>query len=55
MQAQSGCNQFTQLVYSFGGEFFDESGKPIVDSDPGVKAAYEYLVKAYNDKVYDAS
>lgn len=53
MQAQSGCNEFTQLVYSFGGEFFDASGKPVIDSNPGVKTAYEYLVKAYNDKVYD--
>lgn len=53
MQAQSGCNEFVQLVYSFGGEFFDESGKPIIATDPGVKKAYEYMVKAYKEGVFD--
>ena len=55
MQAQSGCNEFIQLVYSFGGRFFDDDGNPVIDSDPGVKAAYEYLVEGYNDGVYDPS
>lgn len=55
MQAQSGCNEFVQLVYSFGGEFFDQDGKPIVATDPGVRAAYEYLVAAYADGIVDPS
>lgn len=55
MQAQSGTNEFIQLVYSFGGQFFDEEGNPVIDTDPGVKAAYEYLVEAYNDGIYDPS
>ena len=55
MQAQSGANEFIQLVYSFGGQFFDEEGNPVIDTDPGVKAAYEYLVDGYNNSVYDPS
>ena len=55
MQAQSGFNEFCQLVYSFGGNFLDEEGNPIMATDPGVKAAYEYLVQAYNDGIYDPS
>lgn len=55
MQAQSGCNEFVQLIYSFGGKFFDDAGNLIIDSDPGIKAAYEYLVDGYNNGVYDPS
>lgn len=55
MQAQSGFNEFCQLVYSFGGNFLNEEGNPIMAEDPGVKAAYEYLVQAYNDGIYDPS
>ena len=55
MQAQSGFNEFCQLVYSFGGKYLDDDGNPIMDSDPGLKAAYEYLVQAYNDGIYDPS
>ena len=55
MQAQSGFNEFCQLVYSFGGNFLDEEGNPIMAEDPGVRAAYEYLVQAYNDGIYDPS
>lgn len=55
MQAQSGFNEFCQLVYSFGGRYLDDEGNPVMDSDPGLKAAYEYLVQAYNDGIYDPS
>ena len=52
MQAQSGGNEIVALVYSFGGEFFDASGAPVVGTDANTKAAFEFLVKAMKeDKV----
>ena len=53
MQAQSGCNEFVQTVYSFGGNFFDKDGNPVMATDAGIKAAYEYLASAYADGVVD--
>jgi multiple sugar transport system substrate-binding protein len=52
MQAQSGGNEIVALVYSFGGEFFDANGNPVVGTDPNTKAAFDFLVKAMTvDKV----
>lgn len=38
----------TNIVYSFGGDFFDKNGNLTVTTDPAVKAAYEYLVDGLN-------
>lgn len=48
MQAQSCTNEITNMVYSFGGDFFDDAGNLTITSDPAVKAAYEYMVDALN-------
>lgn len=48
MQAQSCVNEVTNIVYSFGGDFFDKNGNLTVTTDPAVKAAYEYLVDGLN-------
>ena len=54
-QEQMGCNQLMFVVYSFGGEFIDADGNPIVNTNAGVKEAYTWLAKAYKDKVFGAS
>ncbi len=54
MNQQTGSNEITYLVYSFGGQLFDEEGNPVMASDPKTKAAFEFLVNAMNtDKVAD--
>ena len=54
MQAQSGANELTYIVYAFGGKLVDDSGKPVMATDPKTKAAYEFLVSAINDdKIVD--
>ncbi len=54
MQQQTGSNEITFMVYSFGGKFFDDAGNPVMASDPKTKAAYEFMVKAMNeDKISD--
>ncbi len=53
-QQQTGGNEITYLVYSFGGELFDEEGNPVMAEDPKTKAAFEWLVNAYNnDEICD--
>lgn len=54
-QEQMGCNELLFVIYSFGGKLFDDKMNPIVATDPGVRAAYEYLAKAYSGKVFDPS
>jgi multiple sugar transport system substrate-binding protein len=54
-QEQMGTNQLMFVVYSFGGEFVDADNNPIVNTDPGVKEAYEWLAEAYEDKVFGPS
>jgi len=51
-QEQMGTNELLFVIYSFGGSLIDDDGNPIVNTDEGVKEAYEYLAKAYKDKVY---
>ena len=54
LQAQSGTNELTYVVYSFGGKLIDEQGNPVMAADPNTKAAYEFLVSAVNDdKIID--
>jgi multiple sugar transport system substrate-binding protein len=54
LQAQSGANEFTYVVYSFGGKLVDDKGNPVMGTDPNTKAAYEFLVSALNDdKIVD--
>lgn len=48
MQAQSGTNELTFAVYAHGGNFFDENNKLVVSTDPGAKAAYEFLADGLN-------
>ncbi|MCT4619094.1 MAG: extracellular solute-binding protein [Marinisporobacter sp.] len=56
MQAQSGSNQIIFLTYAFGGKFFDDKGQPIMATDPGVKKAFEFMVRGLNDsKIIDPS
>jgi multiple sugar transport system substrate-binding protein len=54
-QEQMGTNQLMFAVYSFGGEFVDADGNPIVSTDPGVKEAYTWLAQAYKDGVFGPS
>jgi len=54
-QEQMGTNQLMFVVYSFGGEFVDADGNPIVATDSGVKEAYTWLAQAYKDKVFGPS
>ncbi|MCL2333014.1 MAG: sugar ABC transporter substrate-binding protein [Actinomycetia bacterium] len=51
-QEQMGTNEEMFVVYSFGGNFLDKDGNPIVSTDPGVKAAYTWLAQAYKDGVF---
>ena len=54
MQAQSGTNELTYFVYTFGGDFLDKDSKPAASGDKGVKAAYEFLSKGLQeDKIID--
>jgi multiple sugar transport system substrate-binding protein len=46
---QSGANEVTAMVYSFGGELFDADGQPVMGTDPKTKAAFEFMVKSLND------
>ena len=54
-QEQMGTNELMFCVYSFGGNFVDDQGNPIVSTDPGVKAAYTWLAQAYKDGVFGKS
>ena len=51
-QEQMGCNELLFVIYSFGGELVDGSGNPVANTNAGVKEAYEFLAKAYKDKVF---
>ena len=54
MNQQTGSNEITYLVYSFGGQLFDEAGNPVMANDPKTKAAFEFLVNAMDtDKIVD--
>lgn len=54
LQGQAGANEYTYIVYSFGGKFIDENGNPCMGTDPKTKAAYEFLVSALDtEKVID--
>ncbi|WP_195283103.1 ABC transporter substrate-binding protein [Harryflintia acetispora] len=54
MQAQSCVNEMFFVVYSFGGDFFDSEGNLTITTDPGVKAAYEFVANGLNtDKIVD--
>ncbi|MCL2491570.1 MAG: sugar ABC transporter substrate-binding protein [Coriobacteriia bacterium] len=54
-QEQMGTNQLMFVVYSFGGEFVDDDGNPVIGTDPGAFEAYTWLQKAYEDKVFGPS
>ena len=54
-QEQMGTNELMYAVYSFGGNFVDDQGNPIVNKDPGVKEAYTWLAQAYKDGVFGKS
>ena len=54
-QEQMGTNELMFVVYSFGGEFVDADNNPIVNTDPGVREAYEFLAQAYKDEVFGKS
>lgn len=52
-QAQALTNELTYMVYSFGGDYLDNSGKPTATST-AVSDAYRFLQKAINvDKIVD--
>jgi len=54
MQAQSGMNELTYMVYTFGGDYIDDNGKVAVSGNEAVKQAYEYLWNGLNkDKFID--
>lgn len=54
MQAQSGTNELTYFMYTFGGDFLDKDNKPNASNDKAVKEAYEYLKKGLKeDKIID--
>jgi len=54
-QEQMGTNELMFAVYSFGGNFIDPQGNPIVNTDAGVKEAYTWLAQAYKDGVFGKS
>ncbi|MCL2818771.1 MAG: extracellular solute-binding protein, partial [Actinomycetia bacterium] len=54
-QEQMGTNQLMFVVYSFGGEFVDADGNPVIGTDPGALEAYTWLAEAYEDKVFGPS
>jgi multiple sugar transport system substrate-binding protein len=54
MNQQTGSNEITFLVYSFGGKLFDDQGNPVMANDAKTKAAFEFIVNAMNtDKIVD--
>ena len=54
-QEQMGTNEEMFVVYSFGGQFVDDKGNPVANTNPGVKEAYTWLAQAYKDGVFDKS
>ena len=54
-QEQMGTNEIMFVVYSFGGEFVDDKGNPVVNKNEGVKEAYTWLAQAYKDGVFGKS
>ena len=54
MQAQSGTNELTYMVYSFGGKQVDDQGNPVFATDPNTAKAYQFLADGLNkDKIID--
>lgn len=54
MHGQGVMNQLSYLVYSFGGDFVNESGNLTITSDPAVEEAYKFLKNGINeDKFID--
>ena len=55
-QLQDGTNEILFVVFTHGGNLLDANNNPIANTDPGAKAAYEWLAQAYKDGVFgDAS
>lgn len=47
-------NQLTYFIYSFGGNYFDNNGSPIMTKDEGIKKAFEFLERGVlKDKFID--